>query len=295
MFRRALSSGRQRDSELRDELFRSGELARRSEFPARIGPVQIGRLLAANLPSCAKSLQRVRQAAASRARPWSAQDRALQRRDGVVLIAQASRSSGCLSKRKQRHRRDARRARPRPRAGRKFRPAYRRAHRRRNPPPRYSSAAAPRARGAPSARSGVTSAAVFCRPAPLRAARPRWRALLPRDWRLRSASAWRARCRRAPRIPDRRIFAATNRSRRRAGALPKPAVRARAAPPEPHCVAGDADACEQSMHGELRMARRRRDVLSPRRPRSAATMRRRDRYRAPAAPRRHAADARWWR
>ena len=166
-----------------------------------------------------------------------------------------------LEQREQRHRRKpAERGFARP-AARTRRPACRRAHRRRNRRPARSSAPAPPARGAP-ARGRASPARRSC-PASRTASRS--------ATAMASASSSALAASITRHVGERRVGSgakslSSSRSCQqlggggRAAALPRRALAAvrRGAPSASTCVARDADAREQRLHGELRMAEARR-------------------------------------
>ena len=135
------------------------------EVGARIGRMQIGRLLAPQLGELgAEGRERVCKSGGARLRARAAQHApspAPRSRAHARLRAPPSRESGCLSNASRRDRRAARRAPLPPQAAQTARPACRRARRRRNRRPRPSSARARRRTRRASARSGVTRAAVL--------------------------------------------------------------------------------------------------------------------------------------
>ena len=288
------SSGASASREPRDEIGRRGKLGRRSDrgadrsdadrtlFAARTFRAARGRLRARGQAPAAgrgRGPRRIARSSAATARPGP---------------RAPSRSNGCLSKRQQRTGASPPSA-ARPRAGQKFRPAYRRARRRRNLPPRYSSArarpdaAAERAVGRDQRRRLALSHRFAQRH------RDGERFVLgvggfdhgdrahapPRRARLEARSA--ALCRHISvaaagrkSFRDQPFAAARLRQacRRRRASIPMRASNA--------CMAN----CGWPGAGERSAPHRRRSV---------ATMLRRDRYRGPAARRRHAASARWSR
>ena len=110
----------------------------------------------------------------------------------------------------------------------------------------------------PSARSGVTSAAVLPSCTASRSATAMASASSS-GLAASITSSCRARRRRALRSPGRRPFAATDRSRQRGAALPRPAARARAVLPAVTTASRPMPMrASKRLHGELRMAGRRR-------------------------------------
>ena len=237
------------------------------------------------------------------ARPRPAQDRAFQRGDRPRMRAGggAEPQQRMLEQRQQRHRRQPAQRRlgrqPREHAGRRVGERIAAGIVDRDIPAleRGEDAARQRAVGRDQ-RRGLARAS-----RPPRAARPRWRALPPRHWRLRSrrrsSSARVERAAAKSGVASRSCqwsVAAAGRSaseRRRS----RPCGGRR--PSELDLVARDADARAAAPAWRIADGRRRaspsRSVVAP--PPISSQERRRDRCRGRAAPRRRAAAWRWWR
>ena len=187
-----------------------------------------------------------------------------------------------------------RRARPRRRGGQKFPQACRRARRRRNLPAVMFQRAKAASTRRPSARSGVTRDAVLPPCTASRSATAMASAsssgvaasMTASDRSACSACASKAG---SPAVcaPQIRRSCGTKRFRH------KPFAAARL-PQSDDGVAGDVNAPEQSVHGELRMPRRRVDALFLVTGNQSPGVFRRDRCRGPAGPRRRVAAAQSW-
>ena len=180
---------RHRLAEPRNEIGGGGKFAV-GQIGARIGMMQIDRLLATIFAELfAKIRQRQCKSSTACARPWAAQDRALERGDGSC--ARPSRSSGCLSKA-----RSVTGGAPSSAAAAASRAKIPAGVSASASPPESSAAMFQRASAAstrrPSARSGVTSAAVLPSCTRLAQHHRDGKRLFLRIARLRSSPWWRA-------------------------------------------------------------------------------------------------------
>ena len=179
-----LSSGASAACKRGDQRLRAIEFLVAEPGP-RLGAMQRRGLAAPELCQfVAETGEVAREPAAARLRPRAAQQRQLERLDGVLECAwrAAEPAQRMLQQRQQGRRLQSALPPPRPRAARKCRPTCPSARRRRNRRRRDSSGRAPPSPAAP-ARDPASPAPPICPDAAPRASRPRSPAPPSRDWR----------------------------------------------------------------------------------------------------------------